>query len=413
MNPAPQAPGRQDVHGARLNALVLAGAQAVCGAATPIAISTGGLAGTWLLADDKSLATLPVTAYNVGVALGALPAAFLMRTVGRRYGFVTGALVLVLGALIGAAALSQQSFVIFALALLVLGLSGAFVQQYRFAATDGAPLEYQSTAISIVLVGGIGAAVIGPQTVRYTSALFLPIEFAGSFLALALLGLVGAAILSLVRFPRPVPRPKGAAPILVDTGRPLREIVTQRRFVVALICGVGTFALMSFVMTGAPLAIVGCGLPMDISFLGIQWHVLAMFGPSLVTGRLIRRFGAETIVGCGLCFTALSAGVFLSGLEIWNFWLGLVLLGLGWNFGFIGATTMVASVYRPQERAKTQGFHDFVLFGLVALASFMSGKTYVGAGWGTMNWIVLPVVAVCLLVLIWDAALGARQRRSA
>ncbi|MER0238151.1 MFS transporter [Fulvimarina sp. MAC8] len=398
---------------ARLNALVLACAQAVCGATGPIAISTGGLAGTWLLADDKSLATLPVTAFNVGVALGALPAAALMRAVGRRYGFVAGALVLVLGALIGAASLSQQSFWIFALALLLLGTSGSFVQQYRFAATDGAPTAYQSTAISIVLVGGIGAAVIGPQTVRYTSSLFLPIEFAGSFLALAILGLLGAAILTRLKLPTPAKKSKGVAAVSADTGRPLTKIVTQRRFIVALICGVGTFSLMSFVMTGAPLAIVGCGLSQDISVLGIQWHVLAMFGPSLVTGRLIRRFGVELVIACGLLLIAVSAGVFLSGLEIWNFWLGLALLGLGWNFGFIGATAMVAGVHTPEERAKTQGFHDFVLFTLVAVASFMSGKTYVGSGWETMNWIVVPVVAGCLLVLSLETGAWIERRRSA
>ncbi|EAU42733.1 hypothetical protein FP2506_07826 [Fulvimarina pelagi HTCC2506] len=405
-------PEAAETRSARLNALVLACAQAVCGAAAPIAISTGGLAGTWLLADDKSLATLPVTAYNVGVALGALPAAALMRAVGRRYGFVTGAFILTLGALIGAASLSQQSFWIFALALLFLGLSGSFVQQYRFAATDGAPAAYQSTAISIVLVGGIGAAIIGPQTVRFTSSLFLPIEFAGSFLGLAILGLLGAVILTRLKLPVPAKRPKGHGAEAVHTGRPLREIVTQRRFLVALVCGVGTFALMSFVMTGAPLAIVGCGLSQDVSVLGIQWHVLAMFGPSLVTGRLIRRFGVELVVGTGLLLIAISAGVFLLGLEIWNFWLGLALLGLGWNFGFIGATTMIASVHTPEERAKAQGFHDFVLFSLVALASFMSGKTYVGSGWDTMNWIVLPVVATCLLVLSLETGAWLKRGRS-
>ncbi|RFC65133.1 MFS transporter [Fulvimarina endophytica] len=395
---------------ARLNAVILACAQAICGAAAPVAISTGGLAGTWLLADDKSLATLPVTAYNVGVALGALPAAALMRWIGRRYGFMTGALVMGLGALIGAAGLGQQSFWIFALALLCLGLSGAFVQQYRFAASDAAPPAYQSTAISIVLVGGIGAAIVGPQTVRYTSELFLPTQFAGSFLTLAVLALLGVFVLSLLKMPKPVTQAGRATGETRDTGRPLIRIVTQRRFLTALVCDVGSFALMSFVMTGAPLAIVGCGFDQDVSVLGIQWHVLAMFGPSLVTGRLIARFGAERIVGTGLILTAASALVFLGGIEIWNFWLGLVLLGLGWNFGFIGATAMVASVYTPQERAKTQGFHDFVLFSLVALASFLSGKVYVGAGWDVMNWVVLPVVAVCLAALLLEAGPWARSK---
>lgn len=389
---------------ARRNALVLATAQAVVGSAGPIAISIGGLAGYWLLLSDKSFATLPVTGFNLGVALGAIPAAILMRAVGRRYGFVAGSLVMSAGALCAALALFQSSFWLFAFSLLVVGMGGSFTQQYRFAAADGAPRGYQPRAIGIVLAGGIFAAVIGPQAVRFTDGLFFPVEFAGAFFALAVLGLVGAAVLSFLRVP-----PASTEDTAEDglPPRPLAAIARQPRFLVGLLCGVGTYATMSFVMTGAPLAMVGCGLSRDVSVLGIQWHVLAMFGPSFFTGRLIARFGKTRIVGTGMLLLAASAAVSLSGLAIWNFWLGLVLLGLGWNFGFIGSTAMVAETYRPSERNKTQGLHDLVLFGCVAAASLLSGRIYVAAGWETMNLVVFPVVATCLAAL----ALQAMSRR--
>ncbi|WP_370193024.1 MULTISPECIES: MFS transporter [Aurantimonas] len=390
----------------RRNAIILAAAQALCGASGPVAISIGGLAGSWLLLADKSLATLPVTGYNLGVALGALPAAALMRAVGRRYGFISGALITSAGGLVAATALFQENFWLFAFALMLIGVGGSFVQQYRFAATDGARRSFQSRAISIVLAGGIFAAVIGPQTVRYTADLFLPVEFAGAFIGLVFLGLAGAAILSFLRIPD---SPDEGHPADLLPARPLATVVAQPRFLAGLCCGVGSFAMMSFVMTGAPLAMVGCGLSKDISTLGIQWHVLAMFGPSFFTGRLIQRFGKERIVATGLLLLAASAAVSLSGLAVWQFWTGLILLGLGWNFGFIGSTAIVAETYRPSEKNKTQGLHDFVLFSSVSLASFLSGRTFVAAGWETMNMVVFPVVLVCLVVLVLQARFAPLQ----
>ncbi|BDA84067.1 MFS transporter [Aureimonas sp. SA4125] len=382
---------------ARRNAVVLAAAQALVGAAAPITIASGGLAGFWLLGTDKAFATLPVTGFNIGIALGALPAAALMRIVGRKHGFVAGACLTATGGLAAATALFQQDFWLFALALLLIGIGGAFVQQYRFAATDGAPKAFQARAIATVLVGGIFAAVIGPQAVRFSSGLFLPTEFAGAFVAVTALSLAGALVLHALRDVAPP-----AASQMTDglPARPLADIVRQPKFLVALVCGVGTYSMMSFVMTGAPLAIVGCGFSQDIGVLGIQWHVLAMFAPSFFTGRIIARFGKEKVVATGLVLIGLSAAVALEGLEIWNFWLALILLGLGWNFGFIGSTAMVAETYRLSERNKTQGMHDFILFSCVALSSFLSGRVLVADGWQTMNMIVFPVVGVCLLVLL-------------
>ncbi|TPK95274.1 MFS transporter [Mesorhizobium sp. B2-4-12] len=380
----------------RRTALILAASQAVIGSAAPIAISMGALAGQYLLGADKSLATAPITGFNLGVALGALPAAAIIRRMGQRGGFMTGTVVTALGGLIATLALFHGSFWIFAFALLVIGIGGAFVQQFRFAAADNAPPEFKARAISFVLAGGIVTAILGPQIVIFTRELFAPVMFAGSFASILVLAAVGAAILSLLRLPA-----KTAAKVDVadSDARPLVEIITKPRFIAALSCEVGSYALMSFVMTGAPLAMVGCGLSEDNATLGISWHVMAMFAPSFFTGSLIHRFGAERIVAAGLVLLIGCAIVALSGLALWQFWTALILLGLGWNFSFIGATAMVAASYRPSEKSKVQGFHDFVLFGSVACASLLSGMVYNAWGWTMLNWMIFPVTVLCFVAL--------------
>ncbi|OBQ89419.1 MFS transporter [Mesorhizobium sp. AA23] len=381
---------------ARRTAVLLAAAQAIVGSAAPIAISIGALAGQYLLGQDKSLATAPVTGFNLGVALGALPAAAIIRRLGHRGGFMIGTIVTALGGLIATLALFQASFWLFAFGLGVIGVGGAFVQQFRFAAADNAPPQFKARAISFVLAGGIVTAILGPQIVIYTGDLLAPVMFAGSFASILVLAAIGAIILSFLHTSR---RTSSAAEAAASDARPLVEIATQPRFVAALFCAVGSYALMSFVMTGAPLAIVGCGLSTDDATLGISWHVMAMFGPSFFTGSLIHRFGAERIVAIGLVLLIACAVVALSGLALWQFWTALILLGLGWNFGFIGATAMVAASYHPSEKGKVQGFHDFVLFGSVAFASLMSGAVYNAWGWTMLNWIVFPVVVLCFLAL--------------
>lgn len=381
---------------ARRTALLLAAAQAIVGSAAPIAISLGALAGQYLLGPDKSLATAPVTGFNLGVALGALPAAAIIRQFGQRGGFMTGTVVTALGGLVATFALFYASFWLFAFGLLVIGVGGAFVQQFRFAAADNAPAEFKARAISFVLAGGIVTAILGPQIVIFTRESFAPVMFAGSFASILVLAAAGAVILSFLRI---APKAAGGATTEGGHARPLSEIVTQPRFVAALFCAVGSYALMSFVMTGAPLAMVGCGLTTDDATLGISWHVMAMFAPSFFTGSLIHRFGAERIVGAGLVLLIACAAVALSGLALWQFWTSLILLGLGWNFGFIGATAMVAASYRPSEKGKVQGFHDFVLFGSVAFASLMSGAVYNAWGWEMLNWVVFPVTVLCFVAL--------------
>jgi MFS family permease len=391
---------------ARRTALILASAQAILGSSGPIAISIGALAGHYLLGPDKSLATAPVTGFNLGVALGALPAAAFIKTLGQKNGFQLGTAVTAIGGAIATYALFQGSFWLFAIGLLIIGLGGAFVQQFRFAAADNAPPEFKAKAISFVLAGGCVTAIIGPQIVIFTRELLAPVMFAGSFAALIAVAAVGAVILSFLR----AGDGRNSGGVHVEApARPLSEIVRQPRFVVALLCGVASFTLMSFVMTGAPLAMVGCGFSPDEATLGISWHVMAMFGPSFFTGALIQRFGVDRIVALGHLLLIGCGIVALSGIALWQFWTALILLGLGWNFGFIGATAMVAETYTPSEKGKVQGLHDLILFGFVAFGSLMSGAVYNSWGWEMLNWIIFPVVVLCL------AALGllAMTRRAA
>ena len=382
---------------ARRTAIIFAVSQAIVGSAAPISISIGGLAGYYLLDADKSLATLPVTGYTVGVAVGAIPAAAIIKATGQRAGFMVGTGVTALGGALAAAALFGANFALFAIGLLIIGLGGAFVQQFRFAAADNAPAAFKAKAISFVLAGGVITAILGPQIVIFTRELLAPVMFAGSFVSVIGLAAVGAVILSFLRARGAMGAGTAAAG---EPARPLGEIVRQPLFVVGLLCAVGSYALMSFVMTGAPLAMVGCGFSPDEATLGISWHVMAMFAPSFFTGRLIARFGRETIVAVGLLLLIGCAIVALSGIQLWQFWSALILLGLGWNFGFIGSTAMVAETYRGSEKGKVQGFHDFILFGSVALASLSSGIVYNHYGWDMLNWVIFPVVGLCMLSLV-------------
>lgn len=393
--------------GARRATLVLAASQAVVGSAAPIAFALGALSGHYLLAEDKSLATLPVTGFTVGVALGAIPAAAIIKRIGYRPGFQTGTAVTALGGVLTTLGLVEASFWLFIVGMLALGFGGAFIQQVRFAAADYAPPAQKARAIALVLAGGIITAILGPQVVIFTRDMMAPVMFAGSFAAIVVLAAVGALILLFLP-----PRSGGDGTVsgLDEPARPLGEIMRQPRFVVGLACGVGTYALMSFVMTGAPLAMVGCGFSPDEATLGISWHVMAMFAPSFFTGRLISRFGAEAVVAMGLVLLVACGLVALSGIQLWQFWTALILLGLGWNFGFIGTTAIVAETYTPSEQGKVLGVHDFILFGTVALASFLSGVVYDKWGWEALNWVTFPVVLLCVAGL---AGLRIISRRGA
>ncbi|MEM7289012.1 MAG: MFS transporter [Pseudomonadota bacterium] len=384
---------------AKRNVWLYLACQALGGASAPLNIALGGLVGLHLLGPDKSLATLPITAYNIGVAIGALIANAVMRKMGRKRGFMIGCLVGIVGLLFSGYSISLESFWLFFGALGVNGLASGFVQQYRFAAADRGTAEFKPKAISLIMAGGIAAAIIGPQLVIYASDLAAPVPFAGAFYAATILFVLSFAALAFLNPSNLQARDEG--PTEVSQSRSLGEIASQPRFIIAVLCGTASYGLMSFVMTGAPLAMVGHGHSHEHSTLGIQWHVMAMFAPSLITGSLIARFGRETIVASGLWILVACGIVALMGVDLMHFWGSLILLGVGWNFGFIGATAMVTDTYQPHEKNKAQGLNDFIVFGSVAVASFMSGLTLNAYGWEFLNWVIFPVVAVCFVGLWW------------
>jgi len=384
-----------DDRAARRNALVLAAAQAFGGASAPIVISMASLAGFYLLGDDKSLATLPVTFFVLGVALGSMPAAALMQRIGRRLGFQIGATGAILGGALAAYAVISGQFWLLCLGTAFTGTSNSFVQQYRFAAADTASDAFRPKAISWVLAGGVITGIVGPQIVIFTKDSMAPIPFAGAFLAQIALGAVLILILSFLRIPKPVVTAESHG------GRPLREIVTQSRFVVAVICAIASYGLMSLVMTATPLAMVACDHSQTDATLGIQWHVIAMFAPSFFTGSLIARFGQVKVVTAGLLLLAGCGVVALMGITLAHFWIALILLGVGWNFGFIGATSMLTETYRPEERSRVQGLNDFLVFGFQAGATLMSGAMLNHFGWDAVNIVIFPIVALCFGLLAW------------
>jgi len=388
----------------RRNLGLLVAVQSLGGASPPIIISLGGLVGQ-MLSSTPSAATLPVSLYQLGLALSTLPAAWLMHRAGRRAAYLLGAVMGVLSGLVAAWGISQSDFMLFCLGTTLAGFYGACVQSYRFAAIDavGDPARHAG-AISRVMVGGLIAGIIGPQVVIWTRDSLPATPFAGSFYSQAALALLALPLLMLLRLP-PAP-PRAAA----HGARDLSEIVRTPQFIVAATAGVVSYGLMSFLMTAAPMAMVGCGHSVGEAALGIQWHVLAMFGPSFFTGRLIERFGKRTITALGLLLIAASGALALMGLELTHFWGALVLLGLGWNFGFIGATALLTEAYRPSERAKVQALNDFLVFGTVAVASFGSGQLLHSVGWSGINAGMLPMVGVVLAMLAWQ---GLRQRTPA
>lgn len=392
----------------RRSVALLAVVQAILGSIAPLSISLGSLAGYQLLAEDKSLATAPITGFNVGTACGAVVIAILSRWLGRKQAFMLGSMIGVLGGAVAAIALLRGNFWLFAFSLVLIGTCSGFTQKIRFAAADASPSSYKPKAISWILGAGVVSAVLGPQIAIWAKDLLAPVTFAGAFLAIIPLCIIAFGVLVFLKLPK-----RSSASAHAEPARPLGEIVLTRRFLIGMICGICTYALMTFVMTGAPLAmVIGCGFPTEMATLGIQWHVLAMFGPSFFTGMLITRFGAEKVVAVGLVILMACAVVAHIGVELWNFWLSLVLLGIGWNFGFIGSTAIVASSYRPHEADKVQGFHDIVLFGTVALSSFSSGKVFIAYGWSFINLVIWPVTIICL-VLITGLILKSRPLKSA
>ena len=386
---------------AKANVTRLAIGQALAGANASVVYATGAIIGS-TLSSDPALATLPISVFVVGMALGTLPVGWLSRQYGRRVAFMTGGAFGVLAGLLGALALMLQSFTVYCAGTICAGLYASVVLSFRFAAADGASAAFRPKALSWVMAGGVFAGVLGPQLVTLTMDMWSPHLFVASYLAQAAVAVVAIVVLSGVDLPRPRPAD-------VARGRPLGVIVRQPRFIVAVICGVVTYTLMNLVMTSAPLAMRLCGLPISASNWAIQWHILAMYGPSFFTGGLISRFGAPRIVAIGLVLLGGAAIVGLSGITATHFSAGLVLLGLGWNFGFVGASALVLETHRPEEKNKVQSFNDFLVFGTMALGSFWSGHLLVTLGWAAVNWVVFPPVMLALLILAGSAFVFRRQ----
>lgn len=380
---------------ARRNALVLAITQALAGGNNTVLVATAAIVGT-MLAPDKGLATLPISIFVLGMWMGTLPMGVLARRFGRRNALQIGTVCGVLTGLICCVAVLQGSFLLFNIGAVFSGLYASGHQSYRFAAADTASEEFRARAISWVLVGGIFAGVVGAQLVIATQNLWPPYLFAATYIGQSALALIAGAVLMFVNIPKPPPRS------VVGDGRPLLEIAREPRFIVAVVCGVAAYSMMNLVMTSAPLAMVMCNHSVTDATLGLQWHVLGMYAPSFFTGALIARFGLERVTGLGFALIIVAAAIGTAGISLWHFWIGLALLGVGWNFAFIGATTMVTHCHRPNERNKVQAFNDFLVFGSMAIGSFSSGQLLASFGWATVNEVVFPVVLAAGALLVWS-----------
>jgi len=375
----------------RGNIIRLTLAQALAGANSVVVYATGAIIGH-MLAPNKALATLPISIFVVGMALCILPMGLIAERHGRKKAFLAGTLCGVLTGLVAALAVIMGSFWLFCLATFLGGAYAAVVLSFRFAAADGVDESRRARALSMVMGGGVAAGVVGPQLVTHTMYLWPAHLFAATFIAQAAVAAVSAIILLGVRLPR-------FAAAEAGSGRSLGNIARQPLFITAMICGAVSYMLMNFLMTAAPLAMQLCGHSQESSNLGLQWHVIAMYAPSFFTGRLISRFGASKVVVTGLLLTGLSILVGLMGVDIAHFWLTLILLGVGWNFGFIGASALVLECHRPDEKTTVQSLNDFVIFSTMAVGSFASGSVLAAYDWATVLWVSLAPLMVALAAL--------------
>ncbi|HEY7673834.1 MAG TPA: MFS transporter [Burkholderiales bacterium] len=378
---------------ARKNVAVLAACQALLFTNNSTAIALNGLAG-WALASNKALATLPVTGWVVGAALSTFPASLLMKRFGRRAGFTVGALIGMIGAAICSWALYLGNFWLLCLGTMVFGIYNAVAQYYRFAAADAVSTDFRAKAISLVLVGGLVGGLIGPEVSKHTVDL-LAERYLGAYLSL--IGFLVLVVLVVQRLDIPaLSSAEHRAP-----ARPLREIMAQPNFIVAVTGAAIGYGVMNLLMTATPLAMGLCGHPYSAAATVIGWHVVGMFGPSFFTGSLIKRFGVLQVMLAGALILYGCVGIALSGISVPHFWFALVLLGIGWNFLYIGGTTLITEVCAPAERAKTQGANDSIIFIVMATSSFSSGVLIDQRGWQVLNWLALPFVTAAVAAILW------------
>ena len=383
---------------------LLAACQALLFTNNSTLIAINGLAGL-SLAPYAGLATLPVTCWVLGGAIATMPASFHMKRAGRQRGLTMGTFWGIAGALICASAILTSNFWLLCFGTLIWGAYNAYGQYYRFAAADMATPDQRASAISLVLAGGLVGGIVGPTTSRFTIDMLSP-KFTGAYLGLIVFAVVTMLLLRFIRIPTPTAAERAAL------GRPLLEIAAQPKFIVAVLSGAVSYGVMNFLMTSTPIAMQVCGHPFGAAAFVISSHVVAMFAPSFFTGRLIRRFRVLPVMLAGAALNLVCIAVALAGVEVANFWWSMVLLGVGWNFLYIGGTTLLTDTYRPEERAKAQGANDQMIFIMMVISSFTSGMTVTTAGWSRLNLMALPLIALVAAAIVWFA-LHQRARREA
>jgi MFS family permease len=350
-----------------------------------------------ILADNPAYMTLALTAQFVATMSTTIPASLLMRAVGRRIGFTIGQIIGIIAALVSCYAVFQGDFWLFVFGGALIGVHNAFWQYFRFAAADSSPTNFKAKAVSLVMAGGVISALFGPTLAKMSRDFFDPIMFAGSYAIVAILCCVTIVLLQFIRIPEETKEQKK------QTGRPLSEIIKQPKFIVALFSAMIGYATMSLIMVATSPSMIICGYDFNDTANVIQSHALGMFAPSFFTGNLIKKFGAYKIIITGALLNFVCIAVNLSGIELSNFYIALIALGVGWNFMFIGGTSLLTESYEPSERSKVQAFNDFCVFGLVSVASYFAGSVQASIGWAAVNKSALPGLIIVLLGLSWLA----------
>lgn len=376
------------------NVLVLSGCQATLQTVGTTMIAVTGLAG-FALASDKAMATVPLTSYVLGSAVSTIPASLLMNAIGRRAGFQVGTALGVVGAAAGAAAMYIANFWLLCAGMFVMGMYTAFGKYYRFAAADAAKVEFRAKAISFTLAGGIVGGVFGPEMAKYTSGLFADYAYLGSYLSLIVVSLL--AMLFLTRLDIPLLTEQERK----DSGRPLSVIMRQPVFIVAALAAMLSYGIMNLFMTSTPLAMRAHNHPFNDAAFVLQWHMIGMYGPSFVTGALIQRCGVLNIIFAGIVLLLACIVAALMGTELVNFWVSMFLLGVGWNFMYVGGSALLTECHTPAERAKTQAANDFMVFATMAISSLSSGLLLNASGWRAVNYGSLPFLALATVATLW------------
>ena len=386
----------------RRNVPLLAACQALMLSGNSLIITTAALAG-FAMAEDKSWATLPLAVQFIATMCTTIPAALLMDRIGRRQGFMLATLFGISGAAFATLAILKGTFFLFALGTLQIGIFNGFGNYYRFAAADAVAKDLKGRAVSYIMAGGVVAAFVGPNLANITRGLFSGAPFAGSYASLVIVYILSLGVLSFLKLP---PKPITEDMHSSSTGRPLKIIAAQPMFIVAVICGMLGYGVMVLAMTATPLAMQHFAHPFSKTSFVIQWHVLGMFGPAFITGHLVKRYGVLNIMLAGALLGVACMVINLSGSSLWHFWTALLLLGVSWNFLFIGATTLLTETYRPEERAKTQALNDFAVFTTVALSSLSAGALHSRYGWEVVNLGLIPLLAIILASLLWARSRG-------